>query len=406
MTLKAPFPYFGGKSKVAADVWERFGDVQNYVEPFCGSAAVLLARPTDPRIETVNDANCFIANFWRAVATDPEAVADFADWPVNEADLHARHRWLMLSEASAEWRERMKTDPEFYDPKVAGWWVWGASCWIGAGWCDGGRLFARDGGPSNKKPETRSCRGDTAALYQKRPSVDSGRGDAAVSLADKRPRLTGYGGTGVQRKLRDQIPDLAGDSGAAGRGIHASALHRKIPDVGKSSRGDATAIGLDADRRRPQLTNDQGVARRTAILVWFEELAYRLRRVRVVCGDWSRVLTPAVTQGIGTTAVFLDPPYSRDAGRTAGIYSEDDLDVAHLARKWAIENGGNPLLRIALCGYEGEHELPDGWTVHEWHAQGGYANQKKSGPGYENRKRERIWFSPHCLNGQQGRLVA
>lgn len=134
MTLKAPFPYFGGKSKVAPEVWQRFGEVKNYVEPFCGSAAMLLARPSEPKIETVNDANCFIANFWRSLQQDPEGVARFADWPVNEADLHARHRWLMLSESSTAWRERMKTDPDFYDVKVAGWWVWGASCWIGAGW--------------------------------------------------------------------------------------------------------------------------------------------------------------------------------------------------------------------------------------------------------------------------------
>jgi site-specific DNA-adenine methylase len=38
MTLKAPFPYFGGKRAVAAAVWQRFGNVQTYVEPFCGSA--------------------------------------------------------------------------------------------------------------------------------------------------------------------------------------------------------------------------------------------------------------------------------------------------------------------------------------------------------------------------------
>ena len=43
--MKAPFPYFGGKSKVAGEVWRRFGDVPNYVEPFAGSTAVLLKRP-------------------------------------------------------------------------------------------------------------------------------------------------------------------------------------------------------------------------------------------------------------------------------------------------------------------------------------------------------------------------
>ena len=47
--LKAPFPWFGGKSRVAHFVWPRFGNVGNYVEPFAGSLAVLLKRPHEPR---------------------------------------------------------------------------------------------------------------------------------------------------------------------------------------------------------------------------------------------------------------------------------------------------------------------------------------------------------------------
>lgn len=43
--LQAPFPYFGGKSKAAPEVWQAFGPVDNYVEPFAGSAAMLLAAP-------------------------------------------------------------------------------------------------------------------------------------------------------------------------------------------------------------------------------------------------------------------------------------------------------------------------------------------------------------------------
>jgi hypothetical protein len=63
---------------------------------------------------------------------DPEAVAEHADNPVNEADQHARHLWLCSQQ---EFRERMKTEPDFYDTKIAGWWVWGQCIWIGAGWC-------------------------------------------------------------------------------------------------------------------------------------------------------------------------------------------------------------------------------------------------------------------------------
>ena len=67
MTLQAPFPWFGGKSRAADLVWERFGDTPNYVEPFFGSGAVLLGRPHAPKIETVNDLDCYVANAWAGV---------------------------------------------------------------------------------------------------------------------------------------------------------------------------------------------------------------------------------------------------------------------------------------------------------------------------------------------------
>ena len=57
--MKAPFVWFGGKRRVADAVWAALGDVDNYVEPFAGSLAVLLERPNPPRTETVNDADGF-----------------------------------------------------------------------------------------------------------------------------------------------------------------------------------------------------------------------------------------------------------------------------------------------------------------------------------------------------------
>src|SRR5690606_37692330 len=113
--LRAPFPWFGGKSRAASLIWARFGDVPNYVEPFAGSLAVLLARPHPPRVETVNDRDAYLVNFWRAVQADPDAVWAYADYPVSEADLHARHIWLL---EQVEFRERMLTDPHFYDVKI------------------------------------------------------------------------------------------------------------------------------------------------------------------------------------------------------------------------------------------------------------------------------------------------
>ena len=63
----------------------------------------------------------------------------------------------------------------------------------------------------------------------------------------------------------------------------------------------------------------------------------------------------------------------------------------------------SPLLRIALCGYEGEHDMPASWECVAWKAAGGYGGQSQDHDN-PNAKRERIWFSPHCLGGKQGSL--
>lgn len=131
--LKAPFPWYGGKSRVADLVWSRFGQVDHYIEPFAGSLAVLLARPGGAAgQEVVNDRDCYLANFWRALKANPKAVAHYADWPVNATDLRARHLWLV---AQKKFRERMLSDPMFYDARIAGWWVWGVSMWIAGQFC-------------------------------------------------------------------------------------------------------------------------------------------------------------------------------------------------------------------------------------------------------------------------------
>ena len=315
MSLRAPFPWFGGKSRAADLIWKRFGNVPNYVEPFAGSLAVLLSRPHEPKTETVNDLDCYLANFWRALAADPEAVARHADWPVNEADLLARHRWL---QSRTDFRAAMRDDPEYYDAKIAGWWVWGLCSWIGSGWC---------------------------------------RYDAHARVPDQLPHL-GNAGMGVHRPSQ-KLPHL----GDAGRGVHRPS--QKLPHLGDAGRG---------------------------VYDYFAALAARLRRVRVACGDWSRVLGESVTVKHGMTAILLDPPYGDDEH---GVRYSAHSSVAADVRAWALANGSNPLLRIALCGYAGEHEMPE-WTEVAWKARGGYGSQANA-RGRENAKRERIWFSPHCL---------
>jgi DNA adenine methylase len=321
--LKAPFPWFGGKSRVAPEVWARFGDVANYVEPFFGSGAVLLGRPGGASgIETVNDLDGFVANFWRALAMDPDAVAHHADWPVNENDLHARHAWLVSN--CGDLPARLEGDPEYHDAKIAGWWVWGLCCWIGSGWCSGA--------------------GPWQSVDGKLVKVER---NAGQGVKRQRPHL-GNAGVGVNR----QLPHLG-------------------PVSGVTNKGDG-------------------------LREYMRELSGRLKKVRFCCGDWSRVCGPTPTFKHGLTGVFLDPPYTAEAERNMDIYAKDCGEVGHRVTQWAIENGDNPLMRIALCGYEGEYEIPDTWTTLEWKAHGGYGNQGET-TGRDNAHRERIWFSPHCL---------
>ena len=333
--MKSPFPYFGGKSRIAADVWARFGPVANYVEPFFGSGAVLLNRPDAPGIETINDKDHFVANFWRAVSADPEAVAFHADNPVNETDLTARHLWLVSE--GVRIIGRCQGEPDFYDAKVAGWWAWGLCCWIGSGWCSGeGPWTFHDGEWVNRK----------------RPHL----GDAGQGVNRKRPHL-GDAGHGVNR----QLPHL----GNAGHGVR-----RKLPHLGDG--------------------------RGSSLVPYMQSLADRLRNVRVCCGDWARICGPSPTFTHGMTGVFLDPPYSDEADR-AEVYRTEDLTVAHRVREWAIEAGKNPLMRVALCGYDTEHAMPPDWEVCAWKAAGGYGNQGDETRGRDNASREVVWFSPACL---------
>ncbi len=381
-TLKAPMPYFGGKSRIAALVWERFGRVDNYVESFFGSGAMLLGCPHPGHTETVNDADGLLANFWRALQLDPDAVAFHADWPVNEVDLHARHRWLVDRRSLVE---ELMADPEWYDAKAAGWWVWGISQWIGTGWCPA-RGAASSQMPHLYGDSGASGRGVHAKKLQRGITKDGGLWQQRPSLA---PAGSGgkRSGMGVHRAgLHCKRPAIGGRNGPSSvGGVHAARLSQKMPKIGANGTGHD---GISSGVLRVEYQENAG-----ALFDYFRALAARLRRVRVCCGDFERILGPSVTWRHGMTAVFLDPPYS-DAEH-AIEYSGGGA-VWERVTDWCEANGDHPLLRIALCGYEGTWTPPSGWTAIPWRTPGGYGSQG-NGRGRTNAAREVVWFSPACL---------
>lgn len=127
----------------------------------------------------------------------------------------------------------------------------------------------------------------------------------------------------------------------------------------------------------------------------------RTRHVRFFAGDWKRPLQ-SVTQtvNIGTTAVFLDPPYFNTSKIYKGRLDEDDTanQVPLEARAWALEFGKYPEFRIGYCGYSHHHKgiFPEG--KNGWKQVPVQIKNGRSLPG-ENKLVEidTIWFSPHCL---------
>ncbi|HOV50154.1 MAG TPA: hypothetical protein PLZ61_02280 [Candidatus Cryosericum sp.] len=188
-------------------------------------------------------------------------------------------------------------------------------------------------------------------------------------------------GVGVHRSLPD---DMAAREG----------VRRSLPHLGNAGKGVHRASLGHADMRRGEceLWSEH-------LRLYMLQLADRLRRVRVCCGDWSRVTGPTPTIKVGNpTGIFLDPPYSQEE-RDPRCYMIDRPGLAEECLRWCLEYGEDPRLRIALCGYAGEgHEALEeaGWSVFEWKANGGYSNRRKSSTN-ANKHRERIWFSPHCL---------
>jgi DNA adenine methylase len=71
VTIKPPFPYFGGKQTLGDRIIRLLPEHRHYVEPYGGSLSLLLAKPR-VRFETVNDLDGDLMHFWRVLRTRPD----------------------------------------------------------------------------------------------------------------------------------------------------------------------------------------------------------------------------------------------------------------------------------------------------------------------------------------------
>lgn len=100
--MKPPFTYFGGKTAIAEQIVDLLPPHEHYVEPFAGSLAVLLAK-LPSRMETVNDLDGDLVNFWRILRDRPQDLER-----VCALTPHGRAEYLGCYEAATDDLERAR----------------------------------------------------------------------------------------------------------------------------------------------------------------------------------------------------------------------------------------------------------------------------------------------------------
>ena len=70
---KPPFGYYGAKQRIASQIIESLPPHNCWVEAFCGSAAITLAKPAAP-IEVINDLDGEVTNVFEQLRTNSEAL--------------------------------------------------------------------------------------------------------------------------------------------------------------------------------------------------------------------------------------------------------------------------------------------------------------------------------------------
>lgn len=72
-----PFNYFGGKTRYLDFILPLIphGTYTHYYEDFCGSASVFFNKKKDP-IETINDIDGRLINFFKVLRTEPERLVE------------------------------------------------------------------------------------------------------------------------------------------------------------------------------------------------------------------------------------------------------------------------------------------------------------------------------------------
>ena len=347
--LTSPYPYFGGKSRIAPEIWSRLDGktIDCYIEPCMGSAATYLVRPQPWRgREILNDYDSLLVNAWRAISRAPDEVAEICCGIIRaESEMHAIH--AHLTRIRDEIRPHVEGSTDFCNVKLGAWWLWGICMKLGGGWCSGeGPWHVVDGMLVNGGEE------DGKGICREKPLAE--RRGLLVKTGITRS-VPCVGNRGVLRQdvdiLKEWMRALAYrlQNALILNGDWSRAVTPAMMGLGKIGIMFDPPYGAEAEYNSTLYTN-QDADISTKIKEWC---------LQQTDEEWC-----------------------------------DDHDVAF-----------NPDLRIAYCGYspEGDILTEHGWACWAWSAQGGYGNQgqanKKKEDKLGNRHRECVWFSPACGSG-------
>lgn len=87
--MKPATSWYGGKTRLAPTIAALLPPHRSYIEPFCGSAAVLFAKQPSP-IEVINDLDGAVVNFFRVLRAQPDELQrQLALSPYSRAEWHA-----------------------------------------------------------------------------------------------------------------------------------------------------------------------------------------------------------------------------------------------------------------------------------------------------------------------------
>lgn len=172
MKPKSPISWLGGKYQLSGFIVSLFPEHHHYVEVFVGALHILFAKPKS-KLETVNDADQDLMNFWLVAREHTADLIEKIEWTPYSRALFLKWKNEPKPENPIEWAARWFF---LHCAKVNGVWHGGWGC------CKSdGRLA---GTPNPERLRTR-----TARLWQTRDRLAK----VQIECADFRTMLDRYG---------------------------------------------------------------------------------------------------------------------------------------------------------------------------------------------------------------------